>query len=243
MRSLILLAAMMVAAPAYSQQRTFRASSIDLEQNERIDTLESRMKAVEASVAARGITSPVTVSDPAPNAEPVVVAAPVVQSPPISVRQPSPQPTSGRYTTEQLRAMIHAKRPGGWRGPQYADVSPRSLAKQHLVDPKHGFTWDQISGLSQDEALILHDLAPTHGNQIFPSGRQPVRSVAAAPSLPPMQTVSTSNPWAGMQSEQYGCANGQCNRQAVEYGCANGQCANPQSSAFRGGFFRRGLFR
>lgn len=76
---------------------------------------------------------------------------------------------SARYSTAELRSIIHAKRPGGWNGPVYADVSPRSQAKQHLVGPEHGFSWDQVSGLTQDEALILHDLAPRHGNQIFPT--------------------------------------------------------------------------
>ena len=75
---------------------------------------------------------------------------------------------SARYTTEQLRSKIRSLRPGGWRGPVYADVSPRSYAKQHLCGPEHGFTWEQVAGLSQEEALILHDLAPRHGNQIFP---------------------------------------------------------------------------
>lgn len=74
---------------------------------------------------------------------------------------------SARYTTEQLRARIRLLRPGGWRGPVYADVAS-SYAKQHLCGPEHGFTWEQVAGLTQEEALILHDLAPRHGNQIFP---------------------------------------------------------------------------
>lgn len=79
--------------------------------------------------------------------------------------QPVP---SSRYTTTELRGMIHQARPGGWAGPIYADVSPRSMVWQHLVGPEHGFSSSQVNGLSQDEALILHDLAPRHGNQIFP---------------------------------------------------------------------------
>ena len=75
---------------------------------------------------------------------------------------------SFRYTTEELRNLIHQARPGGWRGPVYADVSPRSSVWQHLVGPEHGFSSSQVNGLSQEEALILHDLAPRHGNQIFP---------------------------------------------------------------------------
>lgn len=77
--------------------------------------------------------------------------------------------TASRYSTDELRQMIHSMRPGGWRGPVYADVRPRSQAKQHLVGPEHGFSWDQVSGLTQDEALILHDLARGHGNKIFPT--------------------------------------------------------------------------
>lgn len=78
---------------------------------------------------------------------------------------------SSRYTTTELRGMIHQARPGGWRGPVYADVSPRSSVWQHLVGPEHGFSSSQVNGLSQEEALILHDLAPRHGNQIFPTYR------------------------------------------------------------------------
>lgn len=223
----------MVASPSYSQQRTFRASSIDIEQDGRLDSLEARMKAVEASVATQGNTSPVAASDPVPNAEPVVVVAPVVQPPPASVRQPSVQRVSGRYTTEELRAMIRQKRPGGWRGPVYADVSPRSLAKQHLVDPKHGFTWDQVNGLTQDEALILHDLAPTHGNQIFPTRGNRYSNGLPAPSASQFDDDMIRNVWGTPYVPS----------QQAQSGCANGQCANPQSSAVRGGFFRRGFFR
>jgi len=90
--------------------------------------------------------------------------------------------TSGRYTTDELRSMIRAMRPGGWHGPVYADVSPRSQAKQHLIGPEHGFSWDQVAGLTQDEALILHDLAPRHGNKIFPTrgGYAPARTSSTA---------------------------------------------------------------
>ena len=75
---------------------------------------------------------------------------------------------SARFTTEQLRSKIRSLRPGGWQGAVYADVAPRSSVWQHLVGPEHGFAWSQVKGLSLDEALILHDLAPRHGNQIFP---------------------------------------------------------------------------
>jgi len=112
--------------------------------------------------------------------------------------------TSGRYSAEELRRIIHSKRPGGWRGPVYADVSPRSQAKQHLVGSEHGFSWDQVAGLSQDEALILHDLAPRHGNQIFP-----YRTGQAIVTRSP-QMIKPQPTFAGSGS---GCPNGQCARQ------------------------------
>ena len=112
--------------------------------------------------------------------------------------------TSGRYTTDELRQIIQAKRPGGWSVPVYADVSPRSQAKQHLVGSEHGFSWDQVAGLSQDEALILHDLAPQHGNQIFP-----YRTGQAIVTRSP--TKIRSEP-AFMGSG--GCPNGQCAKQS-----------------------------
>jgi hypothetical protein len=103
---------------------------------------------------------------------------------------------SNRYSTAELQGMIASMRPGGWRGPVYADVQPRSQAKQHLTGPEHGFSWDQVNGLSQDEALILHDLAPRHGNKIFPyrSGSAPQRSV--------VERVAMAS----------GCPNGDCSR-------------------------------
>ena len=97
------------------------------------------------------------------------------------VVQEAKTPISSRLSTSEIKSLIAAKRPSGWRGPVYADVSPRASAKQHLVGSEHGFSWEQVSGLSQDEALILHDLAPRHGNQIFPyrSGQQPVKTASS----------------------------------------------------------------
>lgn len=236
MRLLMLLVALVVTAPAYGQ-RIFRASAIDQEQNNRLDALEARIAAVESAPVVRE-SKPVR--QQVAVATPVRVESPVIQ-PPVVVR-PAParaMVSSGRYSTAELRAMIHAKRPGGWRGPQYADVSPRSAAKQHLVGPEHGFSWDQVAGLTQEEALILHDLAPRHGNQIFPSGRrnvqaQPVPQVRVASYAPPMPMPQPmqqmpANPWP------------------ADSGCANGQCpiSSPTSQSVapvRGGFFQR-IFR
>lgn len=137
---------------------------------------------------------------------------------PVFAASPATATVSSRYTTDELRALIRQHRPGGWRGPVYADMAPRSAAKQHLQDPRHGFTYDQVVGLSQEEALILHDLAPTHGNKIFPtrSGVQPAR-----------------------REQTYSVARSVVNR--LETGCANGDCARGDRA--RGDRARAGLFR
>ena len=102
--------------------------------------------------------------------------------------------------------------PGGWTGPVYADVAPRSMAKQHLVGPEHGFQSWQVSGLTQNEALILHDLAPRHGNKIFPVRSR--SSVVVASSQPAPQPLPISPPIKSMPAN-VGCANGQCARQSA----------------------------
>lgn len=131
---------------------------------------------------------------------PVVVVAAV---------QPAVQPAvqSSRYSTEELRSQIYFLRPNGWNGPIYADVQPRSSAKLHLTGNEHGFSWDQVNGLTQEEALILHDLAPKHGNKIFP-----VRP-ATAPLSPQKKEM-------------------------VELGCPNGQCDKSRATYKRFGWFR-----
>lgn len=234
MRSIFLVVAALFTAPCIAQDRVFHASSIDIEQNDRLSAIEVRLSKIECLPDAVKPASPF----PAPVKQAIATRKPyavitietlpgchwcdvwkakearelrengwtVIEAPLTSSRS-APYfricigdkcyshsgfmshsvlrsiigKTSGsvagakrnvvqstRYTTEQLRSKIRSLRPGGWRGPVYADVSPRSMAKQHLVGPEHGFSWDQVSGLSQEEALILHDLAPRHGNQIFP---------------------------------------------------------------------------
>lgn len=245
MRFVILTLVALCSLPSLAQERVFRASSIDVEQDQRLDSLESRVSALESvPTSAPPKPAPLTkqlstanlVAKPTKPAKPyavitieslpgcppcerwkskeaselraqgwTVVEAPltssnsapffricigdkcyshrgfmshgalrgivgnargVVQNARQEIKQPA---RSARYTTSELRSMIQSKRPGGWTGPVYADVSPRSAAKQHLVGREHGFSWDQVSGLTQEEALILHDLAPRHGNQIFPT--------------------------------------------------------------------------
>lgn len=92
----------------------------------------------------------------------VVKAATKIITAPVKVIQAV---QSARYSSQELQSMIRQRNPGRWRL-MYADVAPRSQAKQHLVTT-HGFTWEQVSSLSPEEALILHDQA--HGGKIKPS--------------------------------------------------------------------------
>ena len=301
MRPIMILMLALFAVPAMAQERIFRATPLDVQQNLRLDSLEEKVGLLSSQIdmqqaetldrlgtiekAIEGLSSKpsesVTVAEPVESPKPAAVASTkatvVMYSIPgcgwcdqwqmkherkliekgwsvervtdtdrqfakypsfrvfakgkwqthngymsfTALRELIGEPVlaksssavqSSRYSTDELKALIQQHRTGGWRGPVYADVSPRSSAKQHLQDPKHGFTYGQVAGLTQEEALILHDLAPTHGNKIFPtrSGAQPAR-----------------------REPTYSVARPVVNR--LESGCANGNCA-------RGARTRSGLF-
>lgn len=66
MRILVLLL-LLFAMPVQAQERIFRASSVDLKQNERIDSLEARVTALEAKKIAIDLPSlPVKPTSPPP---------------------------------------------------------------------------------------------------------------------------------------------------------------------------------
>lgn len=215
------------AIPVHAE-RVFRAGEIDTKQDERLDKVEHQIKMlfqsrgdieaelVNQSAAQQQLETKIdkllalAEKPPAAQASPASVVQPRYVAKADPVYYPSRAPvvaSNGRYSTEELRAMIRAKRPGGWQGAVYADVSPRSAAKQHLVGPEHGFSWDQVAGLTQEEALILHDLAPRHGNQIFPSGRRNI-SQPQASYIPP--TVQRQQAVPSQVIQDLGCPNGQC---------------------------------
>lgn len=253
MRLAIILLAVLVASPTLAQERVFRASSIDVEQDGRLDSLEIRVASLEAvpvsqppaptiqPVRPKQMTAPSNVAKLATTTKPyavitieslpgcppceawkskearelraagwTVIEAPLTssRSAPFfrvcigdkcfshsgfmshtalrgiigrtaqrakqAVQAVTYHEATSRYSLAELRAQIQAKRPGGWQGPVYADVSP-NYVRQHLMEPKHGFSIDQINGLTTSEMLILHDLAPTHGNQIFPTRQRAFR--------------------------------------------------------------------
>lgn len=220
MRSLLILAFAILFASTANAQRVFRASSIDIEQNERIDTIEAKVSRIESSVASLvavlekqakpAVAQPATVTHVTPVS---------VSLPPLVARQAATP--SGYYSQAELIGIVQAAYPRG-DYTRYADVSPRSGVWTHLMDGNHQFTAAQVQGLPQDIALGLHGLH--HANKIR----------ATRSSRPVAPQVAYSQP-AIQQSYSQPVI------QAAG-GCANGQCARPSYSqpvrrSF--GFFRR----
>jgi hypothetical protein len=228
-RILILIVAVATLAPVASAQRVFRASSIDLEQNERIDSLEAKVSRIESSVS-KLVASLEKQSQPVATASQPATVTPVsviAQAP--TIRQPSSQ-SGGYYSQAELIAIVQQAYPRG-DYTRYADVSPRSGVWNHLQDGNHQFTAAQVQGLPQDIALGLHGLH--HANKI----RATRSSRAAAPQVAYSQpAIQQSYPQPAIQQSY-----SQPVIQAAG-GCANGQCARPSYSqpARRSfGIFRR----
>lgn len=209
MRSLLVLLAVLVASPVYAQ-RVFRASiKIDDVQNERLDEVEAKVDNLTTSVVA--LTQAVTALVEAQKTKPQsVVAAPQAQV--ASVKAESKPlrrattvtitpPSQERSVSASNRLQIAAWQayPDGVYRVRYADVQPRSQVWNHLI--QHGFSQEEVQGLSQFEALAIHDLA--HGGKIHPG--QSYSALAQSPVRQPVAQV------------QSGCANGQCARQGVSY--------------------------
>ena len=217
-RILILIVAVAVLAPVANAQRVFRASSIDLEQNERIDTIEAKVSRIESSVA-----SLVAVLEKQAKPQAAVVAQPatVARTTPVSVAVPPPvarqaATQSGYYSQAELIGIVQAAYPRG-DYTRYADVSPRSGVWRHLMDGNHQFTADQVNGLPQDIALGLHGLH--HAGKI----RATRSSMAVSPQVAYSQPAAIPAIQAYSQpATQYA--------QPAAGGCANGQCARPSYS-------------
>lgn len=283
---ILLIIAVLITAPSITQaQRTFRASSIDQEQTERLDKSEQRDNAQDARIDRieaniEKITELLSArpaaeeSEPAAKAEkPVVTSEPSPVSLPRSyivketlpgclpckqwddgpreliesfgwtvideeltepggraprfrvvvsgkeyrhqgslsfgdlhrimdrhngvekkpVQRPVQRPVSQSYGNSQLSASIHAYRPGGWQGAVYRGVNEQRMSVYTHLTRDHGFSQQQVSGLSHDEALILHDNQHGPINQRISPARQ--ASLVALPS--------------GSQ-QQVGCALGGC---------------------------------
>ena len=219
-RIMILVVAVAVLAPAANAQRIFRASSLDVEQNQRIDAMEAKVSRIESSVASLVAALEKQPKPVAIASQPATVTPVSVIAQPATIRQPSSQ-SSGYYSQAELIAIVQAAYPRG-DYTRYADVSPRSGVWNHLQDGSHQFTAAQVQGLPQDIALGLHGLH--HANKIRATRSSRVTAPQVAYSQPATQ---------------------QSYRQPVIQaagGCANGQCARPSYSSGRSrsfGFFRR----
>jgi hypothetical protein len=219
-RIMILVVAVALLAPAANAQRVFRASSIEIEQNERIDAMEAKVSRIESSVAALVAALEKQPKPVAIASQPATVTPVSVIAQPATIRQPASQ-SSGYYSQAELIAIVQAAYPGG-DYTRYADVSPRSGVWNHLQDGNHQFTSAQVNGLPQDIALGLHGLH--HAGKIRATRSSRVTAPQVAYSQPAIQQ-SYSQP-------VYQTAGG----------CANGQCARPSYSSGRSrsfGFFRR----
>lgn len=198
-RFAIVVLVALLSSPS-NAQRVFRAAPLDLEQNQRLDSLETRTEAVEQALAE-------IKSDEGPGESPALVG--VTAS--VSTRPPVQAP-SGLKTTDELRAEIASYRPQhldsrGRFNPHYATVRPVSGVYRHLQDGNHGFTEEQVSGLSLTDALILHDLAPEHGGKISPYRNA---SSGCANGQCPTPVRSSPSSTLNFQSASGGCPNGQC---------------------------------
>lgn len=112
---------------------------------------------------------------------------------------------SSQSSSSSLSSQIRAKRTGR----TYAIVSA-GYAKTHLLE--HGYSAQELAGLSTSEAVELHNL--THGGLISPSGmggQSAMRTTTyqvQRPRVTRTRTVSTSS----------ACANGQCNTRRGIFG-------------------------
>lgn len=142
--------------------------------------------------------------------------------------------SSGYYPSSSssgasLKSQIRAARPTLSTHVQYAIVAP-SYAKAHLRE--HGYSSQDLAGLSTTEAVILHDL--THGGVISPGGSrsypQPVSAPVANYTNTTVQRTYSRPLSSGTVSRSYSSGSP----------CANGQCPTSSSPQRRGLFgFRR----
>lgn len=137
--------------------------------------------------------------------------------------------SAGYYaqSSSSLKARIRQARPSLSTRAQYAIVSP-GYAKAHLRE--HGYSSQELAGLTTTEAVILHDL--THGGVIRPGQNypQPVRTQTSMPAVTTVQRTYNRPLSSGTVSRSYSAGSA----------CANGQCPTTAAPQRRGLFgFRR----
>lgn len=185
------LATIALFASTAQAQRIFYASAIDVEQNERLDAVETKIDRIETEIERLSV-----VAKPTP-----------AKAVPVSVSLPQPQPkpvASNYYSQAELIAIVRNAYPSG-NYTQYADVQPRSSVWSHLQDGSHQFTASQVNGLPQDIALGLHGLH--HANRI--RATRSTMQVSVPVPQPTYQPMPQATPQPAYQSAG-GCANGRC---------------------------------
>jgi hypothetical protein len=214
---IVLLYVALVASNAFGQT-VFTPSPMDFKQNERLDALEKQIERLDIieselfDIKESQAQILVKLEEPA-KPQPTVVVAPVKVTVP---EKPVIKPVSnGLYSTEELRAIYYKEWPNGYRV-RAADVSPRSQVWNHLTSGAHRFLPEQVQGLTQSEALGIHDLH--HAGLI----RAQQGSYRGGTIVTVSSTQKTYNTIKSVPP------------QAVDTGCANGQCARrPIQSSFR----------
>jgi hypothetical protein len=173
---LFLLPLVLITAPVQAQ-RIFRASSIDLEQNDRLDVLEAKFSAIENSInklsvaietasAKEVVTVAVTekpkTTEVATSSKPVVLSPPtVIYSQPATVSYTPPVPTQKIVTTSS-----------GY----YDGTSQRTYPgdiRSHLQGT-HGV--GSTAGMTKDQMEALHD-SLHNGSRSVSRSRTVTRSV------------------------------------------------------------------
>lgn len=157
--------------------------------------------------------------------QPVVVSATTVTKSQPATVQRSVAVQSGRYTTSELRSLIQQYR----NHRIYADVQPRSYAYKHLVQD-HGFTSDQVNGLTLDEAYRLHSLA--HGGIVksYRSGQSVAMVQSSVESAIVYPAVTYSQPVYQQSQPVQRPQPVRTVIQAAANGCPNGKCPTQRSN-------------
>lgn len=202
-----LLIATMLILLLLASTATAQATRISAITERYLATTETSRVGPGNSAGTTASESPRPTLQTTPEPEPRREAAPK----PAAVSRTAARPAPARYTIGELRRAIHRVAPNGWQGPQYADVSPRSAVWSHLTG-EHGFTSQQVSGLTQGEALVLHDLA--HAGKASPTRTRSAgvdRSHDTGLSLGVARGgTPRRSPAVPVIQSAAGCANGQC---------------------------------
>ena len=186
---LLLLSFVLIAVPAQAQ-RIFRASSIDLEQNDRLDTLEAKFSAIENSInklslaieAASSKESLTVVEKPEPvktappakvvtTTKPVVLPAPtVVYSQPTRVTYSQPTPVTYSQPVPIQRTVSNTS--SGYYDGTSQWTYPGDI-RSHLQGT-HGV--GNTAGMTKNQMEALHD-SLHNGSRSVSRSRTVTRSV------------------------------------------------------------------